>query len=184
VKARIGQSAPDFTAKAYVRGLAKPQTISLTALRGRWIVLFFYPQDFTYLRPTELQEFARLRMAFAREQAVVLGASTGSYCVHRAWFEGDTRLSTVNFPVIADTSHELSTAFRVVREDGAMARGIFIIDPAGIVRHMHVNDLNAGHAVEETLYMLRALRAGARRPIDEPTVLSPETARALAVAVA
>src|SRR4051812_18174959 len=183
MKAHVGQPAPDFTARAYVRGLAQPQTISLAALRGRWAILFFYHHDFAYLCPEELRAFARLRREFAQEGAVVLGANTGSYHSHWAWFEGDARLDAVTFPVLADTNQQLSAAFRVLRDGRAIMRATFIIDPAGIIRHMHVNDLGDGHTAEETLHMLRGLRAGERAAIDAPTVPSPETAQALAITV-
>lgn len=179
---RVGNPAPDFAVGAYVRGLSKPRTISLSALRGRWVVLFFYPHDFTYHCPTELRAFARLRREFAHEQAVVLGASSGSYYSHRAWFEGDSRLGAANFPVIADTDQRLSAIFRVARAGGEIVPGTFLIDPAGIVRHMHVNEVDAGNTAEETLSMLRALRAGERRPIDEPTVPNVQTPGSSAIA--
>ncbi len=157
---RVGKPAPELTVEAYVRGEAQPRVIELGELRGGWTVLFFYPRDFTFVCPTEIQAFARLHAEFAREGAIVLGASTDSYYSHKAWFESDPRLSEVTYPVIADSGHQLSAAYDVLLEDGAALRGTYIIDPDGIVRSMHVNDLDVGRNVEESLRLLRALRTG------------------------
>ncbi|MDP9359244.1 MAG: peroxiredoxin [Chloroflexota bacterium] len=160
----VGQPAPDLTVEAYVLGEPQPCPISLSALRGQWVVLFFYPRDFTFVCPTELQAFARLHPQFLAEQAVVLGASTDSYHCHKAWFETDPRLQDVAYPIIADTTHALADALGVLGDDGAALRGTFIIDPEGVVRHVQVNDLDVGRNVEETLRLLRAFRTGERCP--------------------
>jgi peroxiredoxin (alkyl hydroperoxide reductase subunit C) len=157
---RVGSPAPDFVAEAYVRAEPKPHEIRLSELRGRWVVLFFYPRDFTFVCPTEIAAFARLHEHFEKERAVVIGASTDSYYSHKAWFETDPRLGEVNYPVIADSSHDVSEAFDVLLDDGSALRGTFIIDVEGIMRHIQVNDLDVGRNVEETLRLLRALRTG------------------------
>lgn len=165
---RVGKPAPEATVEAYVRGEPKPRTIALSGLRGKWVVLFFYPRDFTLSCPAELQAFARLHPEFERERAALLGASTDSYYAHKAWFESDPRLQEVGYPVLADTAHALSEAFGVLRDDGSALRGTFIIDPEGILRCMHVNDLDVGRNVEESLRLLRALRVGERCPEGWP----------------
>ncbi len=157
---RIGEPAPDVAVEAYVRGEPSPRKMQLSELRGRWVVLFFYPRDFTFVCPTEIEAFARLHEQFEKERAIVLGASTDSWDCHKAYFESDPRLKDVVYPVIADTSHELSEAFEVLLEDGRALRGTFIIDLGGTVRHIQVNDLDVGRNVEETLRLLRALRTG------------------------
>ena len=157
---RVRKSLPDFEVEAYVRGESKPRTFKLSQLRGKWAVLFFYPRDFTFVCPTEIQAFARLHGQFEQEQAVIVGASTDSYYCHKAWFESDPQLKEVAFPVIADTSHKMSEAFDVLLEDGSALRGSFIIDPEGVVRHIQINDLDVGRNVDETLRLLRALRTG------------------------
>lgn len=175
---RVGNPAPDFTVSAYVRGLAKPRTISLAALRGRWVALFFYPQDFAYICPEEMLAFARLRREFAQAGAVVLGANADSYHSHKAWFEGDARLSAVQFPIIADTTRQLSAAFGMALPGGVILRGAFLIDPAGVVRYQHVNDRDAGRNVEEMLHLIRVLQASgsdtAPRYGYEPTIIAAE----------
>ena len=128
--------------------------------RGKWIVLFFYPRDFTFICPTEIVAFGELEADFKAEEAVVIGASTDSYFSHKAWFESDARLLGVSYPVLADTSHQLSKGFDVLLDDGASLRGTFIIDPQGGLRHMTVNDLEVGRNVQETLRVLQALRSG------------------------
>ena len=162
---RVGKPAPELTVETYVRGESEPRAISLAGLRGKWVVLFFYPRDFTFVCPTELRAFARLQRDFARERAVVLGASTDSYYVHQAWYESDERLREVAYPVIADPGHQLCAAYGVLREDGAALRSTFILDPEGILRHALVNDLEVGRNVEETLRTLRALKTGELCPV-------------------
>ncbi|MDP9472282.1 MAG: peroxiredoxin [Chloroflexota bacterium] len=157
---RVGQPAPDLTVAAYVRGEPQPGQLRLSSLRGQWVVLFFYPRDFTFVCPTEIVAFARLHDGFLAEQAVVLGASTDSWEAHKAWFESDPRLAEVAYPVLADTAHALSSAFDVLLADGRALRGTFILDPEGVIRHVQVNDLDVGRNVEETLRLLRALRTG------------------------
>lgn len=162
---RIGKPAPDFTADAYVRGQPRAIPVSLADHRGRWVVLFFYPRDFTFVCPTELQAMAALHPAFEREHATVIGASTDSFYSHKAWFEGDPRLHGVSFPVIADTSQRLARRLGILVGDGTALRGTFIIDPQGVVRHIQVNDLDVGRNFDETLRTLRALRTGELCPV-------------------
>lgn len=157
---RVGKEAPSFEAEAYIRGKSAPQTVKLSDYRGKWVVLFFYPRDFTFVCPTEIQEFAELHPEFEAEGAVVLGASTDSYFSHKAWFETDERLAGVTYPVLADTSHAIAEAYGILLEDGTALRGTFIIDPDGVLRHMQVNDLDVGRNTRETLRLLRALRTG------------------------
>ncbi len=157
---RVGKPAPDFQVEAYVRGEPEPRPLALADYRGQWLVLFFYPRDFTFVCPTEIQAFATLHEHFEKENAVLLGASTDSYYSHKAWYEGDERLREVAFPVLADTSHKLTDAFGVLLEDGRALRATFILDPEGLVRHMLINDLDVGRSPAETLRTLRALRTG------------------------
>lgn len=157
---QVGKEAPDFKVDAYIRGASEPQEISLSDYRGQWVVLFFYPRDFTFVCPTEIEEFAELHGEFTREKAVVLGASTDSYFSHKAWFETDERLLEVDYPVLADTAHNIARAYGILLEDGAALRGTFIIDPEGVLRHSQVNDLDVGRNTHETLRLLRAFRTG------------------------
>jgi len=157
---KVGAPAPEAAADYWIKGAHGPKRMALADHRGKWLVLFFYPRDFTFICPTELVAFGDLEADFKIEGAVVVGASTDSFFSHKAWFESDARLEHVNYPVLADTSHDISKKFDVLLDDGASLRGTFIIDPQGAVRHVTVNDLEVGRNVKETLRVLQALRSG------------------------
>jgi len=163
---RVGEPAPDHRVEAYERGERGPTSFSLSDHRGKWIVLFFYPRDFTFICPTELAAFAERHEDFGDDRAVVIGASTDSYFSHKAWFESDPRLADVRYPVIADTAHELSRSYGVLLDDGATHRATFIIDPTGLLLHMSVNEHDVGRSVDEVLRILKAFRTGALCPAD------------------
>ncbi|MEZ0292798.1 MAG: redoxin domain-containing protein, partial [Solirubrobacteraceae bacterium] len=152
--------------QAYVRGEPAPIVFELSRHRGSWVVLFFYPGDFTFICPTELAAFAKRHADFLDEEAVLLAASTNSVFSHKAWFETDPRLAEVGYPVIADTLRELSNAFGVLQEDGAAHRGTFIIDPNGVLVHMSITERDVGRSVDEVLRVLRAFRTGALCPAN------------------
>jgi peroxiredoxin (alkyl hydroperoxide reductase subunit C) len=184
---RIGMPAPDMMTEGYLRGEMEPLPISLADFRGQWAVLVFYPRDFTFVCPTELQALARLQGAFAEAGAAVIAASTDSYYSHKAWFESDTRLGAATYPVLADTSHRLSEAFGVLQEDGTALRGTFVFDPAGTVRHAQINDLSVGRNMDETLRVVQALQTGELCPVSwrpgEPTLSSTAAGSAVAALV-
>jgi peroxiredoxin 2/4 len=163
---RVGEAVPDHSVQAYVRGEGSPSEFDLSSHRGKWVVLFFYPRDFTFICPTELAAFAERHDDFLDERAVVIGASTDSYFSHKAWFESDPRLASVDYPVVADTAHHLSRSFDMLLDDGATHRGTFIIDPNGTLVHMSVNEHDVGRSVEEVLRTLRAFRTGALCPAN------------------
>jgi peroxiredoxin (alkyl hydroperoxide reductase subunit C) len=163
---RVGQPAPDHHVETYERGERGPTDFSLSDHRGRWVVLFFYPRDFTFICPTELAAFAERHEDFLNERAVVVGASTDSYFSHKAWFESDPRLADVRYPIIADTAHELSRSYGVLMDNGATHRATFIIDPTGLLLHMSVNEHDVGRSVDEVLRILKAFRTGALCPAD------------------
>ena len=138
----------------------------LSSHRGSWVVLFFYPGDFTLICPTELAAFANRHDDFLAEDAVLLAASTNSCFSHKAWFETDPRLADVRYPVIADSLRELSRSFGVLQEDGTAHRGTFVIDPNGVLSHMSINAHDVGRSVDEVLRVLRAFRTGALCPAN------------------
>jgi peroxiredoxin 2/4 len=149
-----------------MRGEPAPILFDLSSHRGKWVVLFFYPGDFTFICPTELAAFARRHDEFLGENAVLLAASPSSCFSHKAWFETDPRLAGVRYPVIADSLRELSRSFGVLLDDGAAARGTFIIDPTGVLVHMSVTEHDVGRSVDEVLRVLRAFKTGAMCPAD------------------
>jgi peroxiredoxin (alkyl hydroperoxide reductase subunit C) len=163
---RVGGPAPDHRVEAYERGERTPTSFSLSDHRGRWVVLFFYPRDFTFICPTELAAFAERHEDFLAERGVVVAASTDSYFSHKAWFESDPRLADVRYPVVADTAHELSRSYGVLLENGATHRATFIVDPSGLLLHMSVNEHDVGRSVDEVLRILKAFRTGALCPAD------------------
>lgn len=162
---KIGDKAPQFEEMAYVNGEMKK--VKLADYSGKWVVLFFYPLDFTFICPTEIEGFGRLSKDFEKLGAVILGASTDSEYSHKAWFEKDERLRGIPYPVLADTSHRVSRAYGVLKEDKGIAyRGTFIIDPEGTVRYMVISDLSVGRSVKETLRALQALQSGELCPVE------------------
>jgi alkyl hydroperoxide reductase subunit AhpC len=163
---RVGYPAPGFEAEAYVAGEQDPSSVALEGYSGSWLVLFFYPRDFTFVCPTELQAFAELEHAFADEEAALVAASTDSYWSHRAWFESHPMLTRVRYPVIADTAQRLAAAYNVLADDGSAVRGTFVIDPDGLLRHATVSDQSIGRSPDETLRVLQALRTGALCPVS------------------
>lgn len=167
---------PDLEVEAWVRGAAVPQSFTLSAFRGRWLVLFFYPRDFTFICPTELAALAVLHQRFIEEDAVVLGVSTDSFFCHKAWFETDERLKDVHYPVIADAAHELAKEFGVLLPDGRALRATFIVAPDGVILHSNVTNHDAGRNIDEILRVLQALKTGALCPANwrpgEPTLIA------------
>jgi len=160
---KLGEKVPDFTADAYQEGQFKK--VKLNDYKGKWVVLFFYPLDFTFVCPTEINGFASKEAEFKKLNAVVLGASTDSNFSHKNWFERD--LPNVKFPVIADTTHNLSKLFGVLKEDQGIAyRGTFIIDPEGVLRYQVVSDLSVGRSVDETVRVLHAFQSGELCPLE------------------
>lgn len=156
----IGQKGPDWRASAYHGG--KEVELGASDFAGRWHVLYFYPLDFTFICPTEINGFEQLSGDFAAEHIAVIGVSTDSYFSHRAWFEDDKVFPRgVGHPVLADTSHAVSRAFGVLKEDQGVAyRATVIIDDQGIVRSISINDLDAGRSPSETLRTVQALMSG------------------------
>ena len=162
----IGQRMPSADLEAYVPGEADAQRISLADYRGGWVVLLFYPRDFTFVCPTELHAFAELAPEFAEQDASIVAVSTDSFWTHRAWFQSHPQLEVVDYPVLADTAHTLGRAFGVLLPDGSALRGTFVIDPEGIVRHLAITDQSVGRSSEETLRVLQARRTGELCPVN------------------
>jgi alkyl hydroperoxide reductase subunit AhpC len=127
-------------------------------------VLFFYPRDFTFICPTEIKGFAAHKADFAALNAEVIGASTDSEWSHKNWFERD--LPEVDYPVLADTTLEISRAYGVLNDDGSAARGLFIIDPEGIVKYVVISAGSVGRSVKETLRVLKAIQSGDLCPVE------------------
>ncbi|NIM18772.1 MAG: redoxin domain-containing protein [Candidatus Latescibacteria bacterium] len=148
---KVGEKAPEFKGQAVVNGEFKD--IKLSDFQGKWVVLFFWPLDFTFVCSTEIRGFNEHYGEFKKLGAEVVGASTDSVYTHKAWIEHG--LGDVQFPLLSDTSLEVSDAYDVlVKDKGIALRGTFIIDPEGIVRSYTINDLDTGRSITETLRTL------------------------------
>jgi lipoyl-dependent peroxiredoxin subunit C len=167
----IGQAAPTFKVKAYDRNKngtdREFRDVSLPDFKGKWVCLFFYPLDFSQVCPTELLAFNKTLPEFADRNCVLLTASTDSEFSHKGWCESHAELKDMRYLMLADTTHSLSRAFGVLKEDAGIAyRGIFLIDPNGVVRWFAVHDLGVGRNVDEVIRVLDALQTDKMCPCN------------------
>lgn len=156
---RVGQTAPDFTATAVVDQEFK--TIKLSDYRGKYVVLFFYPLDFTFVCPTEITAFSDRFEEFKSINTEVLGVSVDSEFSHLAWIQTDRKAGGVGdltYPLVSDIKKEISSAYNVLADEGIALRGLFIIDKDGVIQHATINNLAFGRSVDETLRTLQAIQ--------------------------
>ena len=157
---RVGQLAPDFLATAVVDQGFK--TIKLSDYRGQYVVLFFYPLDFTFVCPTEITAFSDRHSEFQSLNAEILAVSVDSEFSHLAWMQTERSqggLGDLNYPLVSDLKKEISAAYNVLDPDvGIALRGLFIIDREGVLQHATINNLSFGRNVEETLRVLQAIQ--------------------------
>ena len=154
---RVGQPAPDFTATAVVN--QEFQEISLSQYRGKYVVLFFYPLDFTFVCPTEITAFSDRYSDFSGKNSEILAVSVDSQYSHLAWTQTPRNqggIGDISYPIVSDLKQEICTAYNVLNEDGYEDRGLFIINPQGIVMHATINKAPVGRNVDETLRVLQA----------------------------
>ncbi|MDQ1523833.1 MAG: peroxiredoxin 2/4 [Pyrinomonadaceae bacterium] len=162
--AMVGQQAPDFD-MASTKNIEKlDENVKLSDYQGKWLVLLFYPLDFTFVCPTELTTFSERYDDFEGIGAEVIGVSTDSVFSHRAWLNTPRDKGGVEglrYPLAADATKEVARSYGVLVEDKGIAlRGLFVIDPEGILRYGVVHDLNVGRSAEETLRVIQALQTG------------------------
>ena len=157
----VGDLLPRFQLQA-VTSLNKGsefETLSDKSYPGKWLVLFLWPMDFTFVCPTEIAEFGKKNAAFGERDTQLLGASTDTHFVHLAWRNDHADLKNLPFPMLADTKRELSLALGVLhKQEGVPLRATFVVDPTGVIRHVSVNDLSVGRNVDEILRILDALQ--------------------------
>ena len=154
-KAAIGQKVPDFEAQAF--HLNDIQWIRLSDYKNKWLAVVFYPADFTFVCPTELEELAELYEEFKKAGAEVLSVSTDTVYVHKAWHDQSPSIAKIKFPMVADPAGKLSRAFGTYIEDqGLSLRGSFIIDPDGVLKTAEINDNSIGRSGKELLRKLQA----------------------------
>lgn len=156
---QIGQPAPGFATQALVDG--KFKEVKLSDYKGKYVVLFFYPADFTFVCPTEIIAFSDQIAEFKKLNIEVLGASTDSHFVHLAWTNvsrKDGGIGKIDYPLLGDKSGKISTAYGCLTQSGLPLRGLFIIDDKQILRQITINDFPVGRSVEETLRLVQAFQ--------------------------
>lgn len=159
---QVAKPAPEFTASALVGGDIKE--VSLKDYRGKWVVMFFYPLDFTFVCPTEIKGFNASNAEFQKLNCQVIGVSVDSVYSHQAWIKQD--FGSLDFPLVSDMTKRISRDYGVLFEEkGISFRGTFLIDPDGVIRSYTVNDLPVGRSVEETLRLVTAFQSGELCPV-------------------
>ena len=163
-KAQVGKPAPDFD-MASTKNIQKlNDNVRLSDYKGKWLVLLFYPLDFTFVCPTELTTFSDRYDDFEAIGADIIGVSTDSVFSHRAWLQTGRDKGGVEglrYPLAGDSTKQVSSDYGVlIEEKGVALRGLFVIDPEGILRYKVVHDLNVGRSAEETLRVIQALQTG------------------------
>jgi peroxiredoxin (alkyl hydroperoxide reductase subunit C) len=157
---RVGLSAPDFTATAVVD--QEFETVKLSNYRGKYVVLFFYPLDFTFVCPTEITAFSDRHKEFESLNTEILGVSVDSEFSHLAWIQTDRKsggVGDLNYPLVSDIKKDISAAYNVLDPEAGIAlRGLFIIDKEGVIQHATINNLAFGRNVDETLRTLQAIQ--------------------------
>jgi peroxiredoxin 2/4 len=156
----VQKPAPDFSIDA-VMANGEEKTIKLSQYRGKYVVLFFYPFDFTFVCPTEILAFSNHVEEFSKRNVEVIGCSIDSTHVHRAWRNTkveDGGIGPIKYTLLADVNKDIARSYGVLLDGGMALRGTFIIDKNGVVRQETVNDLPLGRSVEETLRLVDALQ--------------------------
>lgn len=152
---RINEEVPDFETKAFHEN--KIKKIKLSDYKGKWVVVFFYPADFTFVCPTELEELANNYEKLKKMNVEVLSVSTDTEFVHKAWHDNSPAIKKVNFPMLADPTGKLCKLFGTyIREEGLSLRGSFIIDPDGVLKTIEIHDNSIGRSAEELIRKIQA----------------------------
>jgi peroxiredoxin (alkyl hydroperoxide reductase subunit C) len=175
----VGDRFPAFRLQAVVasEGEGAFEEVAHPGPAGRWLAIFFWPKDFTFVCPTEIAEFGRLAPEFIARGARLLGASTDSEYAHLAWRRSHPDLRNLPFPMVSDLKRELSQALGILdREAGVCLRATFLVDPEGVIRFVSCNDLSTGRSPAEVLRVLDALQTGELCPVGwkrgEPTLVA------------
>jgi peroxiredoxin (alkyl hydroperoxide reductase subunit C) len=162
--AKVGQSAPDFNMPSTKNMETLGENVKLSDYKGKWLVLLFYPLDFTFVCPTELTAFSDRIDELNGIGAEVIGISTDSVHSHRAWIKtprDQNGVADMKYPLASDVGGKLARAYNILVEDANIAlRGLYIINPEGILQYAVVHDLNIGRSVDETLRVLQGLQTG------------------------
>ena len=156
----VTKEAPDFTAQA-VMANGSFEELSLSSYKGKYVLLFFYPLDFTFVCPSEILAFNTALDEFKQRNCEVFGVSVDSHFTHLAWKNTEVQnggIGNIGFPLVADLDKSISEDYGVLLPDGISLRGLFLVDKEGVVRHQLINDLPLGRSVEEAIRILDALQ--------------------------
>jgi len=170
----VGQKAPAFKGKAVVGGDASSLTpdnafknISNDDYKGKWVVLFFYPLDFTFVCPTEIEEFGKNYEQFRNLGCEVIACSTDSHHSHLAWRKSHAGLRQLPFPMLADFTRETARNYEILKEEtGYALRGLYIIDPDGVLQYSVIHPEDVGRNSLEVLRVIQALQTGEKTPCN------------------
>jgi len=157
----VTQEAPDFTATAVLADNTFKDDFKLSDFRGKYVLLFFYPLDFTFVCPSEILAFNKAVKQFEERNCQLIGISIDSHFSHLAWKNtavNDGGIGNIQYPLVADLDKSISKSYEVLLDAGIALRGLFLVDREGIVRHQVVNDLPLGRSVNEALRILDALQ--------------------------
>lgn len=159
----INKLAPFFQAQAFHNNEVKD--INIRDLRGKWIVLFFYPADFTFVCPTELGDLADKYNQFQELNTEILSLSTDTTFVHKAWHDNSETINKIRFPMLADPTGKICKAYKTyIPEEGLSLRGTFIIDPEGVLKAFELHDNSIGRSTDELLRKIKAAQFVASNP--------------------
>ena len=153
--AKINQQIPEFTAEAFHNGEFK--TISSDDVKGKWAIFLFYPADFTFVCPTELDDMAKHYDELQSLGVEVYSVSTDTHFVHKAWHDTSDAIGKINYPMIGDPTGKISRGFDVmIEEDGVALRGTFLADPDGVIKVAEIHDLGIGRSAKDMLRKVKA----------------------------
>lgn len=163
---RVGEKCPDVEVGALI-GDDVSAKVKVSSYKGKWVLLYFYPLDFTFVCPTEIKAFSDAVPEFEDRECQVLGGSCDSVYSHLGWVQAKDELKNLKHPLISDYKKELSAALGILDESkGVSQRATFLIDPDGIVRFVYVTDLSVGRSPQEVLRVLDALQTGELCPCN------------------
>ncbi|NOR10387.1 MAG: redoxin domain-containing protein [Desulfovibrionaceae bacterium] len=157
----VTKEAPDFTATAVMGDNSFEENFTLSSFRGKHVILFFYPLDFTFVCPSEIIAFDKALDRFKEKNCEIIGVSVDSHFTHLAWKNtpvNDGGIGSIKYPLVADLNKTISNQYGVLLPDGIALRGLFLIDKEGIIRHAVINDLPLGRNIEEALRMVDSLQ--------------------------
>ncbi len=154
---RINEAVPDFREDAYIND--EIRKISLSDYRGKWVVLFFYPADFTFVCPTELGELADHYETFRKEGAEIISVSVDTAFVHKAWHDSSQTIRKIRYPMLADPARRVCSAYgTLINDEGLSLRATFLIDPTGVVKAFEFHDNSIGRSIDELVRKLQAAK--------------------------